>query len=373
MAERPTPLASERERFTTLIFYAVVLLLGYLLLRVFQPFFNPLGWAAVLAICVEPWNEKLVVRHGPGRAAAVTTTAVALLIIGPGLIVLTAFVREATAALGALDRDVLMSQFDWIAATWERVRGYVPGVRWLDPTDRALDLGALVNQASANVAGFLAARVGGLLADLAVFVFHLFVTLFALYFLLRDANAIMRAIRRTLPFDEPRRERMIRQTRDLVYASVTSGLFIASIQGLLGGLLFAALGLHAPVFWGVVMGFFALLPFFGTWVVWLPAAIWLASTGHLVKALTLAAIGAAIIGSVDNVLRPAILAGRARMNGLLMFISLLGGVSMFGLLGLVLGPLVVALAAGLLEAYAGEPEIVEARTLAIEERPRAVP
>jgi predicted PurR-regulated permease PerM len=362
MADRPTLLASERERFTTLIFYAVVLLLGYLLLRVFQPFFSPLGWAAVLAICVEPWNEKLVSRHGRSRAAAVTTLGVAALIIGPGLIVLTAFAREATAALEGVDHDMLLSQFDWVAAMWERVHGYIPGAR-------ALDFGALVNQASANVAGFLAARVGGLLADLALFVFHLFVTLFALYFLLRDASSIMRGIRRALPFDEPRRERMIRLTGDLVYASVTTGVFIASIQGLLGGLLFAALGLDAAVFWGVVMGFFALLPFFGPWVVWLPAAIWLASTGHLAKALTLAAIGAAIVGSVDNVLRPALLAGRARMNGLLMFISLLGGVSMFGLLGLVLGPLVVALAAGLLEAYAGEPEIIAA----VEERPRAVP
>jgi predicted PurR-regulated permease PerM len=213
-----------------------------------------------------------------------------------------------------------------------------------------------------------------LLADLAVFVFHLFVTLFALYFLLRDASAIMRAIRRALPFDEPRRERMIRQTGDLVYASVTSGLVIASIQGLLGGLLFAGLGLDAPVFWGVVMGFFAMLPFFGTWVVWLPAAIWLASTGQMTKALTLAAIGAAVVGGVDNVVRPALLAGRARMNGLLMFVSLLGGVSVFGLLGLVLGPLVVALAAGLLEAYAGEPEIIEAaRTLSVEDNPHILP
>ena len=363
MPDRPTLLASERERFTTLIFYGVVLLLGYLLFRVFQPFFGPLGWAAVLAICVYPWNEKLVSRLGRNRAATLTTLAVAVLIIGPGLVVLTAFVREARAALGGLDRDVLMGQFDWVAASWTRIRVYIPGAQ-------ALDLGSLLKQASANVAGFLGARVGGLLADLAVFVFHLFVTLFALYFLLRDASAIMRAIRRALPFDEPRRERMIRQTGGLVYASVTSGLVIASIQGFLGGLLFAALGLNAPIFWGVVMGFFALLPFFGTWVVWLPAALWLASTGQVTKALILAAIGAAVVGTVDNVLRPALLAGRTRMNGLLMFVSLLGGVSVFGLLGLVLGPLVVALAAGLLEAYAAEPEIIEARTLSVEDNPR---
>lgn len=352
MPERPT-LASERERFTSLIFYGVVLLLGYLLLRVFQPFFGPLVWAAVLAICVHPLHERLVARLGRSRSAAVSTVAVTLLIIGPGLLVLTAFAREGKAALEGVSRETLEGQFAWGQAMWERFRAYIPGAQ-------GLELGELLNQASANIAGFLAARVGGLLADLAVFVFHLFVTLFALYFLLRDSSSIMRAMRRALPFDEPRRERMIHQTRDLVYASVTAGLLIASLQGLVGGALFAVLGLDAPVFWGVIMGFFALLPFFGTWVVWVPAAVWLASTGHMAKALTLAAIGAGVVASIDNLLRPALLAGRAQMNGLLMFVSLLGGVSVFGLVGLILGPLVVALAAGLLEAYSGEPEIVRA-------------
>jgi predicted PurR-regulated permease PerM len=354
MPERPT-LASERERFTALIFYGFVLLLGYLLLRVFQPFFGPLVWAAVIAICVYPMHDRLVRRMGRTRAAGLSTVLVTLIIIGPGLFVLTAFVQEGRAALGGLDREVLESQFAWGVATWERFRAYIPGAR-------GLDLGTLVNQASANVAGFLAQRVGGLLADLALFVFHLFVSLFALFFLLRDSGAIMRAMRRALPFDEPRRERMIHLTRDLVYASVTAGLIIASLQGLVGGIIFALLGLDAPVFWGVLMGFFALLPFMGTWVVWVPAAIWLASTGQMAKALTLAAAGALVIGTIDNFLRPALLAGRTQMNGLLMFVSLLGGVSVFGLVGLILGPLVVALAAGLLEAYAGEPEIIRPPT-----------
>ena len=349
MSDDPT--ARERQRVATLLFYGVVLLLGYLLVRVFQPFFHPLAWSAVLAICVQPWHEPLVARYGRRRAAAITTTMVSVLIVVPGVIVMTAFVREAKAAFEAVDRDTIANQFAWVSNHWERLRVYIPGAA-------GTDLATVLNQASTNIAAFVASRVGGLLADLAVLVFHVFVTLFALFFLLRDAGPIMRLMRGAIPFEERRRERIIRQTRDLVYASVTAGLIIATLQGLVGGLLFAVLGLDAPVFWGVLMGFFALLPFLGTWVVWLPAAIWLATTGHMAKGLTLAAAGAAIVASIDNVLRPALLAGRAQMNGLLMFVSLLGGVSVFGLIGLVLGPLVVALAVGLLESYAGEPDIV---------------
>jgi predicted PurR-regulated permease PerM len=304
-----------------------------------------------LAIFVYPWHERLVPRYGYARAAALSTVVVTLLIVGPGLIILAAFVQESRAALAAIDQDALAGQMALAERAWDRLRGVIPGARFTD-------LRTLIDQATSGAAGFLAARVGGLLADAAMLLFRLFVMLLALFFFLRDADTIMREMRRALPFEELRRERMIRQTRDLVYASVAAGLLIASLQGLAGGLVFVALGLGAPVFWGVMMGFLALLPFVGTWVVWVPAAIWLVATGQVVQGAVLTVLGVTIVGTIDNFLRPAILSGRVEMNGLLLFISLLGGVSVFGLLGIVLGPLVAAIVSGLFEAYAGPADII---------------
>jgi len=346
------PLTRERERAITVLFYGAVLFLGYLFLRIVAPFLAPLGWAAVLAIFVYPWHERLVQRYGHARAAALTTVVVTLLIVGPGLVILTAFVQESRAALSTVDRDAFAGQLALIEQGWNRIRVFIPGAQ-------AVDLRSLIDEAISRTGGFLAARVGGLLTDIVVLLFQLFVTLFALFFILRDANTIMQEVRRLLPFEDLRRERMIRQTRDLVYASIAAGFMIASLQGLAGGLVFALLGLGAPVFWGVMMGFLALLPFVGTWVGWVPAAIWFIATGQLIKGAVLVILGITIVGAIDNVLRPAILSGRARMNGLLMFISLLGGVSVFGLLGLVLGPLVTAIVSGLFEAYAGPSDVVE--------------
>ena len=354
------PLVRERERVATVFFYGIVLVLGYLLLRIFAPFVGPLGWAAVLAIFVYPWHAQVVARFGKPRAAAVSTLIVTVLIVGPGLVLLTAFVRESRAALTGLDREAVAGQLAVAEYAWERVRALIPGAA-------STDLGTLVHETITRAGGFLAARIGGLLADLVVLLFQLFVTLFALFFFLRDADTIMREMRRVLPFEELRRERMIRQTHELVYASIAAGLMIAFLQGFTGGIVFALLGLAAPVFWGVIMGFLSLLPFVGTWVVWLPAALWLMATGHVAKGLILAAAGGLVVASIDNVLRPAILSGRTQMNGLLMFISLLGGVSVFGLLGLVLGPLVTAIVAGLFEAYVGSGDIVAGAT-AVEER-----
>jgi predicted PurR-regulated permease PerM len=345
------PLARERERVTTLFFYGVVALLGYFFLRILSPFFAPLGWAAVLAIFVHPWYSKLVPRYGNAGAAVLSTLVVTALIVGPGLVILATFVQESRAALSTLDRDAITGQLASLDRAWDRIRVLIPGAQ-------SVELSSLIENVVSRTGGFFAARVGEFLADVLVLLFQLFVTLFALFFFLRDAVPIMRIVRSLLPFEDLRRERMIRQTRDLVYASIAAGVMIASLQGLAGGLIFALLGLGAPVVWGVMMGFFALLPFVGTWVVWVPAAIWLMATGQLVDGIVLTVLGATVVASIDNVLRPAILSGRTEMSGLLMFISLLGGVSVFGLLGIVLGPLVTAAVISLFDAYTDPAEII---------------
>ena len=147
----------------------------------------------------------------------------------------------------------------------------------------------------------------------------------------------MRLVRRVLPFEEEQREHVINQAHDLIRASVVSAIAVASTQGAAGGLLFWAVGIGAPVFWGVTMAFLSLLPV-GAWAIWLPAGIWLLVNGSTAKGLVLLALGAAVVSAIDNVMRPALLAGRAQMNGLLVLISLLGGISAFGLIGVVIGP-----------------------------------
>jgi predicted PurR-regulated permease PerM len=128
---------------------------------------------------------------------------------------------------------------------------------------------------------------------------------------------------------------------------------VALAQGAAGGLAFALLGLGAPIFWGVIMAFFALLPL-GSGVVWVPVAVWLLMTGQVGRGIALMVIGAGVIGLIDNVLRPILLSGRTEMNGLLVFISLLGGLAAFGLLGLVLGPIIMAFTISFVDAYATE-------------------
>jgi predicted PurR-regulated permease PerM len=137
-------------------------------------------------------------------------------------------------------------------------------------------------------------------------------------------------------------------------------LVIACVQGLVGGIIFALLGLDAALFWGVCMAFCAIIPVVGTTIIWGPAAVFLMLNGHLVQGLILAGCGFGVIGMMDNILRPILLQGKVPMNLLLMFLSILGGISLFGFVGLILGPVVIAAAVSLVDILKTDPAEVKA-------------
>jgi predicted PurR-regulated permease PerM len=334
---------------------ALVVLFIYLIYLVFTPFLVPLGWAGVFTIMFLPVHQRIR-RYikGPNRAALVSTLLLTLLIIVPGIFVLTAFTAQ------------VIDTAQWAQGQWQG--GGTPLRDFLErtiPLQRILDwlaehniseeeASALVSQKLQQVAGYVAGQAGRLARNVVFVLFDLFVLLFATFYLFRDGGHLLDRMRRALPLDPHVREGLFFIAHNVLYASVFSGLVVAAVQGALGGILFWVLGIGAPVLWGIVMAFLSLLPVLGAWMVWGPAAIYLVVTGEYIKAVILVAVGLGVIGLADNVLRPILLSGRAQMNGLLVFISILGGIAAFGLLGIVLGPILVALGSAVLEFYTAE-------------------
>ena len=324
--------------------WVLLAVLAYLVYLVVQPFLVPLAWAAVLAVVAYPVHERLSLRFGPGRAAALTTLLAMVVVIVPAVAVAVAFARESLDLAGSVQQAFADGRFAWIARMWADLQRRLPVASTVDPTAVSAD-------ALRNGAAFLLAESGAIFRNVAGFALNLILALFATFFFLRDAGSIMEVIRRLLPMPEDEREQLITRTRDLISAGVTSAVIVAGLQGLLGGISFAVVGLDAPVFWGVMMAFFCVVPL-GAWIIWLPAAVFLAANGAPTRALILAGLGLGIISMVDNIVRPMLLSGRARMNGLVIFVSLLGGLSVFGLLGIVLGPILVVTALALVTTYA---------------------
>jgi predicted PurR-regulated permease PerM len=346
------PRKSEAERVSQLVFYGTVGLIAWLAYRIVQPFLTEIGWAVVLAICLEPVRVRLQSRLGPTRTALLLTFAVVVLLVIPVVFVGTAVVKEGRPAVGYLEAQLRTEggAVEWFHEGWEWARARAPFL----PTEQ--EAIAKVTASLGKVAEFLAGQAGGLVKGAANFLFALVITLGVLFFMLRDASAFQRALRRVLPFGAEQNERLLAITTDLVSASVTATLAIAALQGVIGGLAFALLGVSGSVLWGTMIGIFALLPLVGAALVWLPWAVWLALSGSLVKGIALALLGVLVLGNVDNVVRPLLLAGKSQMNTLVLIISLMGGAAAFGFIGIVLGPLVAALLTALVESYHAEPE-----------------
>lgn len=332
------------QQFRTVLLYGLILLLAYLVFRIFEPFFVPLGWAGVLAIIFYSWNKKAENHLTPTYAAALSTAGVTVILIVPVLALSVVFVREGVEIAQRVQMSFESGNYGLFGRFWNWIVSYAN-------THGNIDLPALLRQEVARFGQFLASTLGQVVRNVLLFLFELFVTLFALFFFFRDGGRIMNYLRGLLPFESRFREELIGSAHELVFATVNASLIIAAIQGLVCGGGFAIVGLASPVFWAMVMAFLSLLPFVGAWPVWLPAAVWLFSTGHPWRGLVLVAICAGLGGTIDNILRPVLVAGRASLSGLMVFIGVLGGIAVFGLLGIVLGPIVLAMATSALNLY----------------------
>jgi predicted PurR-regulated permease PerM len=339
---------------------AIALYLCWLLL---EPFLDVLLWATVLAIIFYPVHQGIVLRtrFRPGWAAALSTLLVVAVILVPFAMVTVAVVNEATAVAGKLQDDAYRL-LDPNAPAFRYVNRYVP-------IDRILNRQWLATVLSAG-GGAIAGRTFSIAGDVVVVVFKIALIILTLYYLFRDGERITHAMLDGLPLERAQTQRIFDRTREVINASVYGVFVIATIQAVLGGIAFWALGLPSPLLWSVVMFFFSMIPAAGSFLVWVPAALYLGLSGHWIKAGILAAWCAGVVASVDNILRPRFVGKRTRMHELLVLFSILGGLKVFGALGLVVGPVVVAITLALIDIFskaerrdpaATEPTLAEAQ------------
>ena len=335
-----------RARWFALI--AATLIALYLCWRMIVPSLSVLLWATVLVIIFYPMHQRIVRRTGrPGLSAALSCAAATAVILLPLTLIAVAVVREARRAadgLQPLARRVLAP--DSAVSRW--VGRYVPGFEDLREGGLEADTTAMA-EAFKDAGGVIAGRALGFVGGALAVVVKFFFALIAMYYLFRDADRIRIALHDFLPLEASQSDEIFARTREVIHASVEGVLLIAAIQGALGGLAFWALGLPAPFLWGAVMFMLSLMPMLGAFLVWVPAALFLLAGGHWVKALLLTVWGGLVIGMLDNVLRPRLVGTRARLHELIIFFSVLGGLQVFGVLGLVIGPVVVAVTIALLD------------------------
>ena len=315
----------------------------YLCWQIIQPFVNVVLWAVVLAIVFAPVHRRInATLQRPWLTAAISTILVILTIVGPVSFVTVAVVAELRAVAATLGSGPLL---DPDSPT------FGPLVRWLG---QYVDLAELQSPEFLRDrldvwSGTLANSTLGLVGGVASAAIQTVLVVFTLYYLFRDGITIRHALYEVVPLDRARTREIIARTAEVVGASVYGVMVIAAIQGTLGFFIFYVLGLPSPLLWGVVMFVLCMIPMAGAFLVWVPAAIYLALTGAWVKAVILTAWGMLVVGSIDNFLSPRLIGRRTRMHELLIFFGVLGGLDVFGVIGVILGPVVFAITIALVE------------------------
>lgn len=337
----PVPTSTLREIW---VLSALVLIAAVALIYILLPFYGAIMWGSILALLFAPLFRWLLPRVGQRStlAALLTMLIVLLVVVLPLILVGASLVREATAINERLQSGELKPElyfrhmFDalpnWITSVLDRF-----GLASFNTLQRRLT--AALTQGTQ----FIATQTFSIGQNIFEFVASVFIALYLTFFLIRDGHSAGRALWDALPLTNAHKATLLDQFTTVVRATVKGNLLVAAIQGALGGLGFWALGVSGAALWAVLMAFLSLLPTVGAFLVWLPVAIYFLLAGELGKSLLLVAYGVLVIGLVDNLLRPILVGKDTRMPDYVVMITTLGGMTVFGINGFVLGPVIAAM------------------------------
>jgi len=317
----------------------------YICWLLLEPFRDVLLWAALLAVAFRPVQNYLVEKSGrPALSSLASCVIVAVVLVLPFAFIIVVVVDELATLATTLPGEVV-AFFDpdkpWVqhAHTW--VEPYI--------SLEALRSREFYVQQLIAMRATLSDWTLGLLSNLLEALVKIVLVLFTLFYLFLDGPQLVEAVRQRLPLDAEHSAAIVRRTREVIDASLYGVLAIAVLQGILGGLAFWVLGVPSPALWGMVMTITALIPVVGTPIVWVPVASYLLAIGDWGKAIGLLIWGGLVISQVDNFLRPKLVGRRAGLHPLVIFFAVLGGLRVFGFLGLFVGPVVVAVTLALLD------------------------
>ncbi|WP_414224248.1 AI-2E family transporter [Cupriavidus necator] len=325
-------------------FYILLFTVSVAFVWILLPFFSAIFWGTILAVIFQPLQRKLTVRFGnrPNLAALTTLALCVLMVILPVGLMVGTLAQEVAFAYN----QIKTGQWDFGLYFRTAVQALPNSVQnWLDQVGLAdvAGLQAKLTEGAARISQFMATQAVTIGQNTLQFAIGLGIMLYLVFFLLRDGTTISHRIREAVPLEDAHTRRLLGRFATVVRATVKGNVAVAAIQGFLGGLAFMGLGIKGVLLWGTLMAFLSLLPAIGAALVWGPVAVYFLLAGPFWKGIVLLIFGTLVIGVVDNVVRPILVGKDTKLPDWVVLISTLGGMSVFGINGFVIGPLIAAL------------------------------
>lgn len=339
--------------------YLIVVALIFALIGCYfliQPYVNSIVMGFIISLLIYPMHQWIESRWFKNRNAAafVSCTILVFIIIFPLFFVVTTIIKQGLIFSQNLYHWVsdggvqVLLTHPTIQKTLTFLNHYLPFDE-ITPQEIAQKVGAFATDLGQKIVG----KGAQMLGDATSIIFGFLMTLFVLFFLLRDHDKMIQTLRHVLPFSRRQEDKLLTEIENVSKSAVTGSFLTAIAQGIAGGIGMGISGFPA-FFWGTMLAFASFIPMVGTALIWIPACLYLLLTGELYLALFLFIWSLAIVGSIDNFLRPFLMQGSTGMSSIMIFFSLLGGLHLFGLIGLIYGPIIFALTAVLFTMYEEE-------------------
>lgn len=334
-----------------ILLMAITFIMLYVCWLMIKPLVSVLLWSSILVIIFFPFYKKLISMLKNHTLSAVITILASLLVfIIPLILVSAAVVNElagiASSTVTNLQEILKHPKSGQLGYIYDYISQYVNLEEFIR-SDELKSFAGRISESVLQASWYVLGGVAGTLVSI-------FFAIFTMFYLFRDGEKIVGDLPNILPLDNDQAEELIKSTSDLISATLRGSLMVALMQGVLAGLMFWILGIPSYLVLGMLTMIFALIPTGGTAFVTGPVIIILALTGEYWKAGILLIYASLVIGMVDNFLLPRLIKQKAKMNELFVFFSVIGGIQLFGILGLFLGPIILAIAIGLLTVFKGE-------------------
>jgi predicted PurR-regulated permease PerM len=327
-------------RIQHILFFTVLVIVTLLFLYILKPFFSPLFWAAVIASIFRPLYERLNGKlNRPGLSAVIIFLLIAFIIILPGSII------------GSLLFSESMYMYESLSADSGRIENIVKSITGAvkdNPYVARLHIDEQfwtekISEIARSISNYIFVNLKELTQNTLVFLVQLAVMLYTLFFFIRDGDTFLGMVMRVFSLGQEREKVLSERFVTTARATLKVTMIIGGIQGFLGGLIFWLTGIDGALMWGVVMVLFSIVPVVGCSIVWIPAGVIMLLMGYFWKGIIILAFGVFVISMVDNILRPILIGRDVQMHPLLIFLSTLGGISLFGFSGFVIGPIITSL------------------------------
>lgn len=343
----------EYSKYLNLIVLLITLYLGYLVVR---PFLYALIAAVIVAYLFYPWHKKILKKVKRKNLSAFITTIMVLLIVTiPLVLAISAITRETVLFYTASKEKLESGEFIGGDCSGGYVCSLVNQLK-----EKAADVNAsyYLGEVVRWFSNYVVGNVSALPYKVVTIILNLFITFFAMFFIFRDGEELSIKVKNHIPIKKKYQTKILKRFSDITYAVIHGCIITALVQGAAGALGFFIFGVQAPLLWGAIMVIAALIPLIGAPIIWVPAAISLMLNGYLsgesvliLKGIGLFIYGAIIISSIDNFLKPKLIGTKSMVHPLLVFLGVVGGIKLFGLIGFILGPMILAFCITFLKLY----------------------